>query len=171
MLKAHVSLNGQQDQEKVYELEYQKDGLSLNQEKFIWDNLQIKEGSFHILKNDKSYLVEVLYADTEAKTFTLQINQSQYTVKLQDRFDLLIHKLGMKSGANKVSEIKAPMPGLILEVGIEVGQSVQKGDTLLILEAMKMENIIKSPVNGEIKAIKINAGENVEKNQVLISFK
>jgi biotin carboxyl carrier protein len=62
------------------------------------------------------------------------------------------------------------MPGLIVDIKVEAGQEVKKGDPILILEAMKMENIIKSPGDGVVKAIKVNPRDNVEKNQVLIQF-
>ncbi|MNF13023.1 Glutaconyl-CoA decarboxylase subunit gamma [compost metagenome] len=67
-------------------------------------------------------------------------------------------------------EIKAPMPGLVLNVIVESGQEVNKGDNLLILEAMKMENIIKSPSSGIVKKILVTKGDKVEKNEILIQF-
>jgi biotin carboxyl carrier protein len=57
-----------------------------------------------------------------------------------------------------------------LEVSVEVGQAVVKGDTLLILEAMKMENVIKSPTDGVIKSVSVNKGDTVEKNQLILNF-
>jgi biotin carboxyl carrier protein len=71
---------------------------------------------------------------------------------------------------SKVNEIKAPMPGLVLDIIAEVGQEVNEGDNILILEAMKMENNIKSPTTGVIKEIKCEKGAAVEKNEVLILF-
>lgn len=71
---------------------------------------------------------------------------------------------------NKMLEIKAPMPGLVLNVMVEEGQEVNKGDNLLVLEAMKMENIIKSPSSGNVKKIRVNKGDKVEKNEILIQF-
>lgn len=55
-----------------------------------------------------------------------------------------------------MDNVKAPMPGLVLDILVEAGQSVNKGDNLLILEAMKMENIIKASGNGVVKNININ---------------
>jgi biotin carboxyl carrier protein len=71
---------------------------------------------------------------------------------------------------NSAKEIKAPMPGLIFDIKVKEGDEVKKGDPVLILEAMKMENILKSPGDGTVKKIKIKKGESVEKNQVLIQF-
>jgi biotin carboxyl carrier protein len=79
--------------------------------------------------------------------------------------------MGMSSAtANKVNNIKAPMPGLIINLKVAEGDTVKAGDQLLILEAMKMENILKSPGDGVIKKIKVKKGDSVEKNQVLIEF-
>ena len=62
------------------------------------------------------------------------------------------------------------MPGLIIELKVKDGDVVKQHDPLLILKAMKMENIIKSPVDGVIKAIRIKTGDKLEKDQVMISF-
>ena len=74
------------------------------------------------------------------------------------------------ANASKVKDVKAPMPGLILDIKVRPGQEVKKGDPILILEAMKMENILKSPGDGVVKEIKVQTRQNVEKNQVLILF-
>ena len=62
------------------------------------------------------------------------------------------------------------MPGMVLNILVAEGQEVKKGEALIILEAMKMENILKSPTDGVIKKIAINKGVAVEKNQILIQF-
>ena len=79
--------------------------------------------------------------------------------------------MGFEVGATKkVNDIKAPMPGLILDINVKVGQEVKENDALLILEAMKMENVLTSPRDGVIKSISVNKGNAVEKNQLLIVF-
>ena len=84
---------------------------------------------------------------------------------------MLIESMGFTTkSTNTVQYILAPMPGLILEINIRVGQEIKENDTLLILEAMKMENIITSPRHGIIKSITINKGDAVQKNQLLIEF-
>ena len=72
--------------------------------------------------------------------------------------------------AKKLNHIKAPMPGLVLSILVEEGKEVKKGDALIILEAMKMENILKSPADGIVKKIAVKKGVPVEKNQLLIEF-
>ncbi len=129
------------------------------------------DGVFHILKNQKSYKAEIQSVDYLTKTFTFKINGSIHTAKINDMYDRLIDQLGMKVGvAQKVGDIKAPMPGLVIEVAVEVGQTVAKGDKVLILEAMKMENVIKAAGDGIVKAIHTTKGQPVEKGQLLIEM-
>jgi biotin carboxyl carrier protein len=137
---------------------------------FKWDVIKVKEGSFHIIKDNKSYNVELVNANYEEKSFTVSVNGSTYKFKVQDKYDELLKSLGIDVAAAKVSEIKAPMPGLVLKINIELDAEVKKGDTLIILEAMKMENSIKSPGDGKVKGISVKQGQAVEKNQVLIAF-
>ena len=87
------------------------------------------------------------------------------------RFDLLLERLGMSNAAvAKVNELKAPMPGLIVDIRVQPGQAVLKGDPLLVLEAMKMENILKAPADGTVSSIKVTLRDNVQKGQVLVQF-
>ena len=74
------------------------------------------------------------------------------------------------TSAKIIGDIKAPMPGLILEISVKIGQEVKENDPLLILEAMKMENSITSPRDGIIKSILAKEGDAVEKNYILIEF-
>jgi biotin carboxyl carrier protein len=113
----------------------------------------------------------VISFDKETKTAQIKVNGNIYTVAAQDQFDILLDQLGLSSlNAAKVSEIKAPMPGLVLKLFVTEGSEVKKGDNLFILEAMKMENIIKSPADVTVKTVKIKPGDKVEKGQVLLMF-
>ena len=159
--------------EKEFNVKLDKDlnsGL-LNGETFNWDVIKIKENTYHIIKDNKSYNLEVLSIKPEEKSFFIKVDGIKYQFNAKDKYDELLHSLGMDNLASKkVSDLKAPMPGLVLEVSVEGGQQVSKGDALLILEAMKMENVIKSPTDGVIKSISINKGETVEKNQLILNF-
>jgi biotin carboxyl carrier protein len=138
---------------------------------FEWDLSKIADGNFHILYKNKSYRAEVVKADRVTKTFELKINNNLHTVEVKDKFDLLLEKMGMvNTGVGKVNNIKAPMPGLVIDMKVKAGDVVKAGDALLILEAMKMENIIKSPGDATIKNVKAKKGDSVEKGQVLIEF-
>lgn len=163
-----VNVNGKKEHAVV--LENNTTG-TINGTDFSWDVIEVKNGSFHVIKNNKSYSVEVIKADTNEKSFIVSVNGNKYTLQVKDKFDELLKSLGMDNlAANKVNEIKAPMPGLVLDIRVSEGSEVKKGDPILVLEAMKMENILKSPTDGIVKKINVKKGVAVEKNQVLINF-
>jgi len=125
----------------------------------------------NIIYQNKSYNVEVVEVNTLEKTATIKVNGNLYTMKVEDQFDLLLKQLGMDAAVStKIREIKAPMPGLVLKIMVEEGAEVKKGDNLLVLEAMKMENILKSTTDGIIKKINVTQGDKIEKNTVLLQF-
>lgn len=164
MLKALVN-------QQTFDIISDKSGTSINGTPLEWDILEVRNNIFHILFQNRSYNAEVLEADYQTKSFLLKINRNQYLVNVKDRFDILLEQLGMaNAGSAKVNDLKAPMPGLIVSIQVQVGDSIKKGDSLLILEAMKMENVLKATGEGKIKNIKVNTRQNVEKNQVLIEF-
>lgn len=137
----------------------------------IWDIVEVKKGRFHIVYNNKSFVADILTHDRKNKSFEIIINNNTYSVQLKDRFDELLHDLGMDVGnSNKDNDVKAPMPGRVLEILVKEGDAVAEGDGLIILEAMKMENIIKSTREGVLKHIQAAEGDSVEKNAVLLSY-
>jgi biotin carboxyl carrier protein len=135
------------------------------------DVLQTSANSYHILKENKSFTAEVITKDFYHKKYVISINNNSYEVVISDDLDLLISDMGFEFSSNKdIDSISAPMPGLILDIPVQVGQSVNEDDQLVILEAMKMENIISSPRDGIIKSISVKKGDAVDKNQLLIEF-
>ncbi|GAA4883303.1 hypothetical protein GCM10023311_01780 [Flaviramulus aquimarinus] len=135
------------------------------------NTLQTSKSEYHILKEKKPYNAEITHADFNNKIYKVKVNNNTYNINIYNELDLLIKKMGFAHGTTKhVNDIKAPMPGLILEINIEASQKVKENDTLLILEAMKMENSITSPRDGIIKSVYAKKGEAVEKNQLLIEF-
>lgn len=154
---------------KDFTIELKQQELLLNGEKAELDWVKLEETRFHAICNKRSYNVEIL--NREGKNLLLKINGKKYEVLLQDSYDQLLARLGLdKTAAGKVNEIKAPMPGLVLKVFVEPGATVKKGDALLVLEAMKMENILKSPGDGVVGKVNIAVRDKVEKNQVLLSM-
>jgi biotin carboxyl carrier protein len=135
------------------------------------DAVRVEKDKYHVLKDSKPYKVELIAADFIAKKYTVKVNNNTYDVAIADALDMLIKNMGIERGRTKViNAIKAPMPGLILEISVTVGQTVKENDPLLILEAMKMENSFLSPRDGVIKSIAAIVGNAVDKGQLLIEF-
>ncbi|MFN4084354.1 MAG: biotin/lipoyl-containing protein [Spirosomataceae bacterium] len=146
-------------------------GYTLDGKPFTWDIVQTVGQTFHVLHQHRSYRIEVVEADTHQKKYGIRVNGEFFEIVLKDSTDLFLDQLGVNSGkATGMSMIKAPMPGLIYQLPVQVGDQVKKGDVLLILVAMKMENAIKATGDGVVKSISVKLGDTVEKNQVLISF-
>ncbi|MFY7908491.1 MAG: acetyl-CoA carboxylase biotin carboxyl carrier protein subunit [Emticicia sp.] len=164
MLKAIIN-------DQTFEISDEKGAISINNQPFSWDLRDISENHFHIIKDNQSYNAELVEANYAEKIFKLKINGTIHTVNLKNRTDLLLEKMGMSSAASaKLNNLKAPMPGLIYEMKVKVGDEVKKGDVLLILVAMKMENAIKAAGDGIVKSIKTNTGDSVEKGQLIMEF-
>ena len=138
------------------------------------DNITLNDSNVNnqiILDNNKSKLVSVKEVNHEQKRYHIQIDGRAYQVQISDAVDQQILKMNLKSKkSNQLKELRAPMPGLVRQVNVNVGDQVDSGDSLFILEAMKMENLLKSPVNGIVSEIFVKPGESVEKNQILLSF-
>lgn len=159
------------DNNEVFEIASTDDGFVINGKSLSWDIEKISDKHFHLIVGEKSYRAEVVKIDSATKTFTIKINGKNFQVALKDKFDLLLEQMGMNNNAsNKVNNLRAPMPGLIIDLKVKEGDTVKQNDPLIILEAMKMENIIKSSGEGVVKSVKVKKGQSVEKGQVLIEF-
>lgn len=135
------------------------------------DFIRLGPYQFHLIYNNVSYNAEIIKLNAQEKTLTLKINTHKFNLELKDKYDELLHSLGLDTLATKkVNDIKAPMPGMVLSILVKEGQEVKKGEALIVLEAMKMENILKSPSDGVVKKIAAIKGSAVEKNQLLIQF-
>ena len=128
-------------------------------------------GLISVLYNGKSYTAILEKTDVKAKELTLNINGQVRKVAVKEPIDQLLSSMGMDLKAmQKLEPVKAPMPGMILKVLVEPGQAIKKGDGLLILEAMKMENVLKAGSDATVKAIKVNERTAVEKGAILIEL-
>ena len=142
--------------------------------KLISNDLDIKEfssGNFSIIKGAESHEIRIQSIDKEKKIIHVNINGKTTFFSIKDKMHLLLEKLGFDTTKSaKMNQLKAPMPGLVIEYFVNEGDDVQAGDKLMILEAMKMENIIKASGEGKIKKLIVSKGSTVEKNQLLIEF-
>lgn len=154
-----------------FDMDFVQEVLQVNNQPIDFDLLKTGPQSSHIIHDKKSYTVEVVDFDKTEKLAHIKVNGNVYQVQVTTQLDLLLKQLGMDNLAgNKILQIKAPMPGLVLNVLVGEGTEVKKGDNLLVLEAMKMENMIKSPTDGVIKKIEVKQGDKVEKNELLVVF-
>ena len=164
MYKAFIS-------DESFEIETEDEQIIVDSDPLDWDVVKIQEGYYHIIHENKSYKARVLKLDHEKKLVVLRINNQIFTITLKDKMELLLEKMGIQhTTAKKLNHLAAPMPGLILEINVSEGDEIKKGDPLLVLEAMKMENVLKAEGEGVVKSLKVTKGESVEKNQVLIQF-
>tara|TARA_B100001115_G_scaffold169536_1_gene150302 strand:- start:209 stop:679 length:471 start_codon:yes stop_codon:yes gene_type:complete len=145
--------------------------FSFESNDFDWNCVEVRGGQFHIIFKGQSFVADLVETNTAEKKIVIRINNNNYSVHLKDRYDELLQSLGMDGLNNqKESEIKAPMPGRVLDIMLSAGDTVVKGDGVLVLEAMKMENVIKSPTGGVIKNVAVIKNQAVEKNEVLVEF-
>lgn len=159
-----ITVNGQ-----PHQLHREHGGLFLNGKKLALDVARLDENRLHLLLNNRSFTVEILRK--EDKSMVVSVNGQQYELTVRTELDLMLAKLGLNQLAeSKVNEIKAPMPGLVLRIIAEAGQEVKKGDPLLVLESMKMENVLKSPGAGIVDKVMVSPGNAVEKGQTLVRF-
>ena len=132
----------------------------------------VRTGSmeYSLVRNGRSHRVFVLKEDRDNGTVRLRIGGGVHTVRLQDEQSRLMKTLGLDRVVPKVREIKAPMPGLVINILVKPGDVVKKDDPVLVLEAMKMENVIRAPGDAVVSAIPAGQGKAVEKGQLLVSF-
>ena len=164
-MKLKVEVNGRNE----FQIAEREGGALINGEETSYSLHKKSSNEFLLYQNQHVYQISVV--ESHDSSLTLNINGEEFSVSTKDHIAQILEELGMDVITNEViNEINAPMPGTIIDIAVSEGQEIQEGDTILILEAMKMENIIKSPVNATIQKIHIEKGQNVEKNQVLVSF-
>ena len=135
------------------------------------DLVTLSSVSFNLIKDHRSSNAILLEADATAKKLKIEIEGEPFHIEIKDELDQVLEQMGFgKASIKQVKEIKAPMPGLVLEITVTDGQEVREGDKLLILEAMKMENSIMIQTNAIIKKVSVSAGQAVEKGQVLVEL-
>lgn len=154
-----------------FEISNKGENYFIGNEIVSWKISQLGNGRLQVIKDHKVYNADIVEIDSKKKEITLKLNGKLMTIKVKNELDALLSKLGMdKLQTVQIKEIKAPMPGLIIDIKVIAGQFVKKGDPILILEAMKMENVLKAPMDVDIKSIEVKKGESVDKNQILIKF-
>jgi biotin carboxyl carrier protein len=130
-----------------------------------------KDSNFHILQNNQSFKAKLIQSNFDEKQYTITVNSNVYHIKIENSLERLIKQMGYSTGSTKkLNLVKAPMPGIIIDFNVKKGDVVKEGDTLLILEAMKMENTITCPKDAVVKSVYSKTGDTVEKNKLLIEI-
>jgi biotin carboxyl carrier protein len=123
---------------------------------------------FSLLADGGSYQAHVYPGEEEQLEVLLR--GTLYTALVEDEREKRLRAAGGAGHADSGEfQLKAPMPGLIVKVAVNEGDTVKKGDVLIILESMKMQNELKSPRDGKISRILVKAGDSVEQRQSMVS--
>lgn len=157
--------------EKVFNIELNEDQSSLNLNGNTISYQLHKDANGRILfrTGTKLYKIDNVSIDHQSIRFTLNGRTISATVKNEQ--DLLLEKLGFKTDTSlSIGVLNAPMPGKILDLLVKKGDEVESGQSVIILEAMKMENELKAPASGVIISVDAAKGDSVEKNQTLLEI-
>lgn len=166
-----MSYNVRVGEELVFDINPLEDKILVNGQPVEWDMQRTGDNHYHVLVGVKSYDIVVSEIDQKNKQYTIVVNGLSYPVKVGDELDVLLQKMGMGNEvSDAMGDVKAPMPGLVIDILVKEGDIISKGDSLIVLEAMKMENVIKASGNGTVKAVLVKKRDTVDKNQLLIAF-
>jgi len=123
---------------------------------------------FSLIVDGKSHEAYVQESD---ETWQVLMRGQLYPVKVEDEREKRL-RAAAGGGVAETGEfhLRAPMPGLVVAIPVTDGQEVKKGQVLLILESMKMQNELKSPRDGKVSRIRVKPGESVEQKQALLSI-
>lgn len=153
---------------KQYVIEIdQGDQVTVNGQIYHLDLQQLPEsGLLSLLLNNHSFEAAV---EERGESWQVLLRGELYTVVVEDERMYELRRVQRQSGAFVgVANIKSPMPGIIVKMPVEEGDNVKKGQTVAILESMKMENELKTPRDGIVKRVSVQKGQSVEKDQLLL---
>lgn len=164
-MKYQTIVNGQ-----TFDIEINEDGrILVNGEERAVDFRELRKGELYsMLLDHRSFEAVVEERDD---LYQVLMEGDLYEVKVTDERSRRLESAFMAFGDSGAEvSIRAPMPGLIARVAVVEGQAVSRGDTLVILESMKMENELKSPRSGTVHRVYVSAGDSVEQNKLLLTI-
>jgi biotin carboxyl carrier protein len=165
-MKFYVDVDG-----RTFELDFQEeDGqirVDVNGHQLTLDLRQVSQPSLYsLLIDNRSYDVLAEARDDE---YDILIGPEMFHLTVQDEWTRRLANIQRKTSVETGElAIKAPMPGAVISVDVEVGQDVKRGQGLVVLAAMKMENLIKAPRPGRVVSIEVQAGQTVEQGRTLV---
>lgn len=156
--------------DKTFEVEIDKDGgVKVNGQPREVDFLALGESLYSMLMNDQS--IAAVIDERQHGDYQVEIRGRLYDAKvLDERAQLMLSRTGGLGDDSGEISIKSPMPGLIVAVPVAEGQEVEAGQTVIILESMKMQNELKAPRHGTVQRIHVSAGQTVEQKKVLVTI-
>lgn len=156
--------------EKTFEIEFKPDGSMLvNGEPRSYDFLSLGEHLYSVIMDNQSH--EAVVEHQDGHHFDVMIGGKLYDARVMDeRSQLMANRHGSDFVDSGEISIAAPMPGLVADILVHAGQDVAKGDTLVILESMKMQNEIKAPRDGTVQRISVEVGDSVEQKRLMVTL-
>jgi biotin carboxyl carrier protein len=159
------------NEQHVFSITGEDGRMALNDVSADWDAAWQPNGLISVLYNGRSFTAMIEGINRNTKEVAVRVNGQLYKTTIKEPMDLLLSKMGLDQRATQKAEpVKAPMPGMVLKILVTPGQQINKGDALVVLEAMKMENILKATASAVVKAIKVEERTAVEKGTVLIEL-
>ena len=135
------------------------------------DMIKTSQGQYHLILDSHSIVASISQIDGNHKIIRVEIDGEPFDVTIKDSLDQVLDKMGFNNvSTRQIKEIKAPMPGLVLDISVSAGDDLKEGDRVLILEAMKMENSIVMHADGKIKKVNVKKGQAVDKGQVMVEI-
>jgi len=131
------------------------------------DLVRLKNNRYSLIIGGRSFEFGVDFA---LEGYVITSGSRSGNVRVEDYELAQVKKAAGITDTVRIKSVSAPMPGMVVQVHYQPGHQVNKGDPLVVMEAMKMENDIKSPLSGKIRAVRVSAGQSVEKGQVLVEF-
>ena len=155
--------------DRTFDIGLEDDRLTLDGASVRYAFERVGEDYFSLLLDGRS--VPVVIAPMDDGRLRVTIGGHAHAVRVQDEHDLLLERFGLAEAAGAAErEVRAPMPGLVLDVLVREGQTVQAGDGLLVLEAMKMENELRAPTAGVVQAVHVATHDAVDKDALLVEI-
>ncbi len=157
--------------DRTFELDFQEEGeqllVQVGEEALTLDLRQVTEPSLYsLLIDNRSYEI---FVEENGDEFDVLIGGEMFHLKVQDEWTRRLANIQRKSQVESgLLEIKAPMPGAVVSIEVTPEQDVRKGQGVVILSAMKMENEIKSPRAGRVRSIEVQPGQTVEQGRTLV---
>ncbi len=141
--------------------------VSIDNKKYYFNLIELERNKYLLHINNK--LFEIITEGLSEEKYSVLVNGNLYNLNVQTSLQQMADSfLQQNTAKSKIIEIKAPMPGKIIKLKKNIGETIVQGETILILEAMKMENDLRAPNGGKIKNIFVEEGSTVEKGAALL---